>query len=171
MKSTNSLNTARVIIKVFAILSLAIAGFLTLLAGYVILFREQAMDIISKLADKGSDATLSSQNLSFLSTEAVIIWSIVTMVSILVFYYALRMISSLLDNVVAEKIFIAENVIFAKRAAYALGLTSVLPVTTKTGVALHVDLVLLTTAFIVWIFSQVLAQANTYAADSNGNAS
>ena len=166
MENSNIIKMARGIVKTLSILTLLLAGLTALTGVLALIFKEPVLDFLMKFVDKKEGAIISAKGLSFMSTEEVLIKTTLLVVSLFVLYYIFRLVRRLLDNLLVDKVFVIENVDLVKRTSYVVALYSLLPVTSQTGVTLNVNITMLIMAFIVWIFSQVLAKANAIAEEN-----
>ncbi|MGT2750224.1 DUF2975 domain-containing protein [Streptococcus orisasini] len=166
MENSNIIKMARGIVKTLSILTLLLAGLTALTGVLALIFKEPVLDFLMKFVDKKEGAIISAKGLSFMSTEEVLIKTTLLVVSLFVLYYIFRLVRRLLDNLLVDKVFVTENVDLVKRTSYVVVLYSLLPVTSQTGVTLNVNITMLIMAFIVWIFSQVLAKANAIAEEN-----
>ncbi|WP_057490296.1 DUF2975 domain-containing protein [Streptococcus orisasini] len=166
MENSNIIKMARGIVKALSILTLLLAGITALTGVLALIFKEPVLDFLMKFVDKKEGVIISAKGLSFMSTEEVLIKTTLLVVSLFVLYYIFRLVRRLLDNLLVDKVFVIENVDLVKRTSYVVALYSLLPVTSQTGVTLNVNITMLIMAFIVWIFSQVLAKANAIAEEN-----
>ncbi len=166
MENSNIIKMARGAVKILSVLTLLLAGIAALTGVLALIFKKPVLDFLMKFVDKKEGAIISAKGLSFMSTEEVLIKISLLIVSLIVLYYVFRLVGRLLDNLLVDKVFVADNVDLVKHTAYAVALYSLLPVTSQTGVTLNVNITMLIMAFIVWIFSQVLAKANAIAEEN-----
>lgn len=166
MENSNIIKMTRGIVKALSILTLLLVGVTVLTGVLALFFKEPVLDFLMKFVDKKEGAIISAKGLSFMSTEEVLIKTSLLVVSLIVLNFIFRLVGRLLDNLLVDKVFVTENVDLVKHTSYAVVLYSLLPVTSQTGVTLNVNITILIMAFIVWIFSQVLAKANAIAKEN-----